>query len=107
MKISFSNYLLVFTIIALPFISCKSDTKNKLVGTWQMSGMKFQSDEQQQAMSQKQISRLHDSISKYTDTAKVNRFKKQLEMVERNMNNFKVKRDSSMKNVRWEFKSNG
>ncbi|HYV92616.1 MAG TPA: DUF4923 family protein [Chitinophagales bacterium] len=69
--------------------------------------MKIESDQQQLAMSQKQIAMLEDSISKNTDSDKLNMFRQQLVALQKMENDFKARRDSSMKTTRWEFKTDG
>jgi hypothetical protein len=110
-KISMKNNTIQFfflaAIITLVFVSCKTDKKGQLVGTWKMAGMKIQYYDQQKEASKKQTISLQDSISKTTDTAKLNKFQRQLMMVQKRADEFKANQDSAMKNNRWEFKSNG
>jgi len=108
MKHSTISCLFLLSFSCLLFFSCNQEKKVPITGTWKISKMKIQSYEQQQAMSEKQITMLQDSISKNnSDTAKLNKFQKQLTMVEKRVNDFKANQDSVMKNNRWEFKSNG
>ena len=108
MKNNVMQFLFLAAILTLTLISCKtSSKKDQLVGTWKMAGMKIQYYDQQKEASKKQIDMLQDSISKATDTAKLNKFQKQLVMVQKRSDDFKANQDSAMKNNRWEFNSNG
>lgn len=108
MKKNVIQFLFLSAIIALTVASCMNGKKkDQLVGTWKMAGMKIQYYDQQKEMSKKQIEMLQDSISHTTDTAKLDKFQKQLMMVQKRSDDFKANQDSAMKNNRWEFKSNG
>jgi hypothetical protein len=107
MKDSSIKLLFLSAIAALVFISCKHQLKDELVGNWQLARVKLVNSEQQQKMMQGRIASLHDSISKYTDTAKLNTFQKQLNMMEKSSAEMQSKQDSAIKKTRWEFKDNG
>jgi len=107
MKNTVTRFLFLLSISVLVFASCKHDKKSLFTGTWQMSNVKIQSDEQQKAMSQKQIEMLEDSISKNTDSVRLDKFQQQLMALRKVVTDYTAKQDSSMQNTRWEFKSDG
>jgi hypothetical protein len=89
------------------FSSCKRSTKDQLIGAWKMAQMNIQYYDKQKEMNKKQIAMWQDSISKNTDTAKINKFQKRLTAAQKNSTEFQARLDSALKNSRMEFKSNG
>jgi len=107
MKISLTGFLLLVAAFLIPFSSCKHDVKDQLIGNWKMAKINIQYYDKQKEMNKKQIAAWQDSISKNTDTAKINKFQKRLTAAETNATQFQARLDSALKNSRMEFKSNG
>src|SRR5438477_11889053 len=100
MKISFSGFLILSAIFLLTFASCKHDVKDQLIGNWKMAKINIQYYDKQKEMNKKQIAAWQDSISKNTDTAKINKFQKRLTGAEKNATEFQARLDSALKNSR-------
>ncbi len=100
-------FTLLFLFSLLTFFACQhGGMRDQLVGNWKMASVKLTSSEQQKQMINTRITALQDSLSHSTDTARQNKFQKQVTVLEQRAADMTAKQDSAIKKTVWEFKSN-
>src|SRR6185295_9523557 len=80
-------------------------TNPALVGTWKMHMLKLKEFDDQVAQLSGEVKSLSDSLAAATDSASQQKFQTELNQYQQYLTNMKARKDSSLKNTRWIFKS--
>ena len=76
-----------------------------LIGTWKMHTLHLKELDDQVAQLSDQVKSLSDSLATATDTGSQKRFQTELNQYQQYLSNLQARKDSSLKNTQWVFKS--
>ena len=80
-------------------------TYPELVGSWKMHALQLKEFDDQVAQLSGQVKSLTDSLAAAKDSASQQRFQAELMQYDQYLSNMKARKDSSLKNTQWIFKS--